>query len=299
MKLIFLGTSASFPTKDRNHTAVLLRYGAEALLFDCGEGTQRQIRIAKESPMKITKIFITHWHGDHVLGLGGLLQSSSMNNRKEPMEIYGPKDTRTRMDHLLKTCEFVPSFEIKIKEIDTDEPKVICEGDGYFVKAVNGEHKIPCLSFAFEENPRYKINKDFVDSNRLQGNPGLNDLQRGKDITINGKKIKAKDVTYEVKGKKVSYVVDTVPTKGIAELATESDILISEATFLNEIKEKSTEHGHMTAKTAGKLAKGAKAKQLIITHFSQRYKTTKELLDEARRSFKNTIAASDFMEITV
>ncbi len=298
MKVTFLGTSATFPTKERNHTAVLLRYGAESLLFDCGEGTQRQIRIAEESPMKITKIFVTHWHGDHVLGLSGLIQSCSMGNRSAELDVYGPKETKKRLEYALKSCAFVPTFKINVKEVYAQKVKAICSGEGYKVFAVNGVHKIPCLSFAFEEDSRFRINKDFVDKNKLQGNPALNKLQKGEDIAVNGKKIKAKDVTYQVKGKKVTYVMDTTPTKEIVELASDSDVLICESTFMNDLKDSAAD-GHMTAKMAGKLAKDAKVKQLVITHFSQRYKDSKELVDEAKNKFQNTIAAKDFLSLTV
>jgi ribonuclease Z len=299
MKIVFLGTASSFPTRDRSHTSILLRYSSEAILFDCGEGTQRQLRIAGESPMKITKIFITHWHGDHVLGLPGLLESMAMNGRKDPLEVFGPGGTKESIKHLFQALHIRPNFKFSVHEVDTRKSKIAINTKEYEVSAIFVKHKVPCLAYSFKEKNRYRINKDWVKKEKVQGLPALSKLQEGKDVTIKGKKVLAKDVTYVSAGKKITFIFDTSPIKELIPFAKDSDLLICEGTFSNKIKEKAKDHGHLTVKDAAKIAKKAEVKKLAITHFSQRYKDVSELKKEAISVFKNTVLAKDFMEITV
>lgn len=299
MRLVLLGTASTFPTKNRNHTSVLLRYGSEAILFDCGEGTQRQLRIAGESPMKITKIFITHWHGDHVLGLPGLLESMAMNNRKDLLEIFGPGGTKESIKHLFHALHIKPNFKLSVHEVDTRKSPVAVNTKAYEVTAQFLKHKVPCLGYSFKEKDGYRINKDWVKKEKVQGLPALSKLQEGKDVTIKGKKVKAKDVTYIKPGKKLTILFDTDMIPALAKFAKNSDLLVCEGTFSNKIKEKAREWGHLTVKDAAKVAKQAKVKKLVITHFSQRYKDTKELKKEATSVFKNSILGKDLMEIRV
>ncbi len=299
MKLTLLGTAATFPTKERNHSAVHLQYGGEGLLFDCGEGTQRQIRIAGINPMKITKVFITHWHGDHVLGLAGLLQSLSMNQKPTDLYLYGPKGTKERLSYMFRTYEFRTTFDVKVKEYDSDKVGVIDEGEGYKVYAVRLDHAVPCIGFAFEEDPKIKINMEYVGKFGVTDHDLIENLRKGKDITWKKNKISAKTGTYSLPGKKFSYIVDTAPSEKVVELAKNSNVLVCEGTFLDELKEKSQDYGHLTAKQAAKLAKKAEVKKLVLTHFSQRYKDVKPLLDEAKEVFKETVIGEDFMEMVV
>jgi ribonuclease Z len=297
--VLFLGTASSFPTKNRNHPALLLRYGSDALLFDCGEGTQRQLRIAKESPMKINKIFISHWHGDHVLGIAGLLQSSTMNRRGKSMEVFGPKGTRDRIKILMKAFGVALSYKLIIHELNLKKIEKIDEGEGYHILAMPVKHSLPTIAYSFEENTKYRIDKSFVKKHKLQGNPILDKLHEGKSITYRGKRFKIKDVTTEVRGKKIAIVMDTSALPSIVELAKEADLFICEGTFSNKLKEKTESHGHMTVKQAARLAKKARVKKLVLTHFSQRYKDVSELSKEAKSVFSNTVMAKDFMEISV
>jgi ribonuclease Z len=299
MKIVFLGTASAFPTKDRNHTSILLRYGSEAILFDCGEGTQRQLRIAGESPMKITKIFITHWHGDHVLGLPGLLESMAMNNRQDLLEIFGPGGTKESIKHLFQALHIKPNYKLAIHEVDTRKSLIAINNKEYEVSAMYMKHKVPCLAYSFKEKDRYKINKDWVRKEKVQGLPALSKLQEGKDVTIKGKKVNAKDVTHIESGKKLTMIFDTELMPSLVKFAKDSDLLICEGTFSHKIREKARDHGHLTVKDAAKIAKSANVNKLIITHFSQRYKDTKELATEAKSVFKNVTLARDFMEVNV
>ncbi|MBT4114734.1 ribonuclease Z [Candidatus Woesearchaeota archaeon] len=299
MKVQFLGTASSFPTRERSHTSILLRYGPEAILFDCGEGTQRQLRIAGESPMKITKIFITHWHGDHVLGLPGLLESMAMNNRTDPLEIFGPGGTKESIKYLFQALHIRPNFKLSVHEVDTRTSKLAINTKDYAVQVQFLKHRIPCLAYSFKEKDRYRIDKMWVRKEKVQGLPALAKLQQGQDVTINGKKIKAKDVTYASPGKKLTIIFDTAPFADLAKFAKDSDLLICEGTFSNKLRDKVKDYGHLTVKDAAKIAKSAKASKLVLTHFSQRYKDVSELKKEATSVFKNTTLAKDFMIVNV
>jgi len=300
MKLIFLGTSSVFPTKERNHSCLALDIGPEIILFDCGEGTQRQIRIAKLSPMKISKILITHWHGDHVLGLAGLLESFYMSGRTKTLDIFGPRGTKEHFQHMLKAFEIRLSFKVNIHELGPRKPTKVFETKDYEIWAAKMQHAVPCLAWSWIQKPKIKINTEFLQRFGLKSpHPILKKLQAGKDIVWKGKKIKVIEATFTKPGKKITYIVDALPTDQAVELARDADFFICEATFAHELKEAALEKGHMTAKQAAKLAKKAHVKQLIITHFSQRYKNVKPLLDEAKKVFKNTIAAKDFLEIKI
>jgi len=302
MKLRILGTSSAFPTKNRNQTAALFTYAGESFLFDCGEGTQRQIRIAKENPQKITKIFISHWHGDHVLGLPGLLMSMAMNQRKAPLEIYGPKGTGTKISAIMKAYEHEKlSYKLIVKELSNIKLKTICETDKYKIDALKLKHPIPCFGYSFQEKTRLRVNTDYLKAKGIPTqHPGLKRLQRGKDVTIDGKKISAKLATYARHGKKFAITIDTAYYSPIVELAKDSDVFVCEATFSNKVKSSAEKGGHMTTKEAARLGKQAKVKHLVLTHFSQRYRSTKELKEEAKSVFKRKITmAKDFMEIKI
>ena len=296
MQLTFLGTSAMVPTKERNHSAALISYGSEGILIDCGEGTQRQMKIAGIKPSKVTKILISHWHGDHVLGIPGLIQTLAKNGYDKVLEIYGPEGTKERMKNMFNAFSFEDKIETKIHEITK---KRFFEGNDFFLEALPLEHGIATLGFSFIEKDKRRINVDAVRKLGIPDGPLLGKLQSGKSITFKEKKITPEQATYVVKGKKLSFIADTVPCNNALELAMNSDILVCEATYADNLKEKAAEYMHMTSKQAGLLANQAKAKKLILTHFSQRYKTMGEIEDDAKDVFSNTICAYDFMKIKI
>ncbi|MCW1305145.1 MAG: ribonuclease Z [Candidatus Parvarchaeota archaeon] len=299
IEIVFLGTSSMFPTEKRNHPSVLLRYEGDYMLFDCGEGTQRQLRIAKISPMKINRVFITHWHGDHALGLGGIIQSLSASGREKALEIYGPKGTKKYVSNIMNSFSFVKNFDIEVHEILPG--KKICkvlEAEKYEIFSCATKHNIPTVAFSFCEKERRKINLDYVKKYGLVKHPILGRLQNGETITWKGHKITPAKGTVLVKGKKVTYIADTSYDRILEEISKESDLLICEASFANEHKELAEEYAHLTAETAANIAKNAKAKELILFHFSQRYGDDLEHLhNEAKKVFPNTKLANDFMRI--
>ena len=296
LKVVFLGTGSMMPTKRRNHVATLLSYKTDNILIDCGEGTQRQFRIAKINPTNITKILITHWHGDHVLGLPGLLQTLEKNNYNKTLEIYGPKGTKNYFKNMFKW--FACGLKIKCKIIEVNS-KFVFKNDDYKIEAIKLDHNIHCLGYSFIEKDKRKIDMDYVQKFGLKSDPILRKLQNGKDIKYNGKIIKASKATSIKKGMKVSLITDTKYNTKIINFVKGSDLLICEATFGDDLKKKADEYKHLTSKLAATIASKAKVKKLILNHFSQRYKESKDILSEAKSVFDNALAASDFMAIEI
>ena len=252
--------------------------------------------------MKINKIFITHWHGDHTLGLGGIIQSLSASGREESLEIYGPRGTRKFVSNILNSFSFVKNFEIKINEILIKENEIhkILETDRYEIFSCATKHNIPSLAFSFCEKPRRKINLEYTKKFGLAKHPILGKLQEGKVITWKGHKITPEKGTILVKGKKVTYICDTSYIKILEEISRESDLLLCESSFSSKHKELANEYLHLTSEEAAKIAKNAKVKELVLFHFSQRYgDDLKELHNEAKKIFQNTRLAEDFMKIVL
>lgn len=294
MKIIFLGTGSMVPTKTRNHTAIFLSYKDEGILIDCGEGTQRQFRTAKISPTKITKILITHWHGDHVFGLPGLIQTLGASNYTKTLEVYGPKGSKEYFKYIY--AAFIPRVNIKLKINEIKEGKFF-ENENFVLEAKNLKHGINCYAYAFVEKDKRRVDVKYVSEFGLKKHPILKKLQKGKDITWKGKKIRASKGTYIKKGKKIAFVLDTLFCENAVEIAKNSDILICESTHLSNLKNESKEYKHLTSKESAEIAKKAKVKELILTHFSQRYNDVSSLKKEASEVFKNVKIAEDFMVV--
>ncbi len=295
MELHILGTGSALPTINRNHSATALDIGPEVLLFDCGEGTQLQLAKAKISTNKISKIFITHWHGDHVLGLPGLLQTMQLSKRTKPLDIYGPKETKKRFGHFVDALSLGTEYKINIIEL---KPGAF-NSKKYSIIVANAAHTRPCLTYAYQEKPKVKINVNYIKKFGLINNPLIGELVKGKNVTWKNKTIRAKDATFIEKGKKFVYLLDSAYSKHLENFCKDADVLLCEATFAEDMKEFAKEFGHMTAGQAATLAKKSGTKKLIITHFSNRYKDSNILLKEAKKVFANTIAAKDLMVVEI
>jgi len=298
MKLKFLGTSSMLPTKNRNTTAILINHNGDNILIDCGEGTQRQLRKANISPTKITKLLITHWHGDHVLGIPGLLESLAKLGYNKTLKIYGPRGTkkffREMYNVFIRQCN---KIDMEIKEI-TKNGKILDE-KGITISALKLDHTSTCYGYSIQEKDRRRINLKHTKKFGLTKHPLLGKLQQGKTITYQGKKITPKEGTTLIPGKKITVCLDTKSTKSMIKFAENSDILVSEATLSNELEKEARMYKHMTPKHAAEIAKKAKAKKLIMTHISQRYKDPKTLEKEAKKTFKNTVTAKDLDEFEI
>jgi ribonuclease Z len=296
LELVFLGTSASTPTKERNLSSIVLRYDSELLMFDCGEGTQRQMGQAKLSPAKKMKIFISHMHGDHVFGLPGLIQSMALFGRQNALEIYGPKGVKSFIQQVNETVQFSPTFPMLIHEV---KPGKVDDDKRYEIHAAWADHVIPCLAYSFIERPKPgKFHVHVAKRLGIPMGPLWKKLQMGTAVKVGGKRIDPHLVVGPSKpGIKVVYASDTRPSRRIASLASNADVLIHDGTFDGSLEEKAQSDGHSTAEQAARVAKNAKVRKLILTHISARYRDPSILLKEARKVFRNTIVAEDFMRI--
>ncbi len=295
LTITFLGTSAMRPTKDRNHTAILIEHDKENLLFDCGEGTQRQMKIAGIDFNRVSTIFISHWHGDHVLGIPGFIQSLASQNYSNTLKIFGPKGTKKRINAMFHAFVFDNPLKIDVKEINKDG--IFLEKEEYSISAYKLEHTTPCIGFVFKEADKRKIKTDFTAKLGIPKGPLLGKLQEGKDIIFKGQKIRADDATTINYGKKIGYIADSAVCEGCSKIAKDADLLISESTHASNLEDKAEEYRHLTAKQAGLIALHNNTKKLVLTHFSQRYKDTKELEEDAKTHFDNVLCAYDFMKI--
>ena len=296
MQILFLGTSSMVPTKERNQSGVLIIYGSEGILIDCGEGTQRQLKIAGIKLTKITKILISHWHGDHVLGIPGLIQSMSASGYEKTLRIYGPIGTKKFMERMFGVFLFDRRIDISVYEVKKGK---FFEDEDIVLEAEHLNHNIETLGYNIVEKGKRKINLRFVKKIGIPEGPLLGKLQGGKSIMWGGKKVDVDKATNVVKGKRITIISDTVPCKGADKLAKNSDLLVCEATYASNLENKGEEHSHMTAKQAAELANRSNVKKLVLTHFSARYKNTRELEEDARNCFGNVLCAKDFMKINL
>lgn len=294
--ITFLGTGQAIPTAKRNHTAILLSYNNENILVDCGEGTQRQFRKLKLNPCKLTRILITHWHGDHVLGLPGLLQTLALNGYNRVLNIYVPKGTKHFMDLMFRLFIFQGKIKYEIHECETGK---IFENNDFLIEAASMNHGTICLAYSFTEKEKLRMDKSKLKKIGIKGKL-IGELAKGKDIIWNNKKIKASSLTYEQESRKISFILDTKINPNCEKIAKNSDLLICESTYTEQEADKASEYMHLTAKQAAEIAKKSASKKLILTHLSQRYENKEKLvLAEARKVFKNTEIAEDLDKIEV
>lgn len=300
LEVIFLGTGSAAPTPERWHPSVALRYEGEVMLFDCGEGAQIRLHQAGLSPSKVSRIFITHWHGDHFFGLPGILYSMSMDRRTRAVEIFGPAGSKRIARHILSLGPPL-GFSVKIHEVRAKgKPKTVFNGDGYEVLAVNSLHQVPSVAYCFRERDKQKISKELLEKAGLSPGRYLKYLKElGKPVSIKGRTVLPEEVLTTKKGRMVVYTGDTAECKQVEALAAGADLLIHESTFLSEMKEKAREYRHSTAAGAARLALQAGVKKLVLMHFSKRYKDFSPMLKEAKAIFQDTVIADDLMRMKI
>lgn len=294
MELCFLGTGATLPSISRNvsSTAVLTDEGI--LLFDCGEGTQRQMMIHGVSFMKVRWIALSHFHGDHMLGLPGLLQSMELMNRKEPLNIYGPEGTE-RLLHLMALAGLIgPSFPVIPKSLRHSD--VVALGR-HRLMAVRAKHTVPALAYRLDAPVRPgRFYPKKAKKLGLEPGPIFGKLQRGETVTWKGRSITPSMVLGPPRpGPSVGYAVDTRPTRFITIGMKGVDALIFDSTFASEMISRARMTGHSTAAEAAEVAKKCGARKLYLTHISGRYDDVRILVNEARAVFSRSYAVRDGM----
>ncbi len=297
MELVFLGTAGMVPTKERNVQSIYLDYNGTGILLDCGEGTQRQMQHAKLNAQKIKTILISHWHGDHVSGLVGLLQTigNFSGQDAKPLRLFGPKGTKKYLNHLMNSCIFEKKVDLDVTEVDAKKLKTIFETEEYDISAINLDHSTPCIGYRFSIKPVRRMNQAKLTKLGIKG-PNVGKLQEGKTIMHNGKKINPDTISTITPGKSVAFIFDTQLVDACHDLAENADLVVSEAVYLHELEHKAEQYKHMTAQQAAQVASMAGAEELILTHFSQRYKEVTLLEKEAKAVFPNTTCAYDFFK---
>lgn len=297
IKLTFLGTSAQIPSVNKNHSAFLLSYKDENILVDCGEGTQRQFRKAKLNLCKITRLLISHWHGDHVLGIPGLLQTLAASDYNKTLYIYGPRGTKKFLDKMFDVFVFSGKINIKVEEVSEGK---FFENSDFYLEAGKLYHGVPGFGYSFVVKGQTRISKDKLKKYQISEGRHLKELKEGKDIVYKGKKYSFEELTYREGDKKICFIMDTGFNKSLINFAKDSDLVVSEATYASDNSDMAKQYKHMTSEEAARIAKESNSKKLFLTHLSGRYDLNKKLvLDEAKKIFKNSKLAKDldFVEI--
>jgi ribonuclease Z len=294
MRVTFLGTAGSWPTKDRNASAIAADLESELVLLDCGEGTQRQLFSSAESFMRVRRIFLTHFHGDHFLGLPGLIQSMCLNHRVGPLDIYGPADAKDIVDRVLHLGYFTLRFPVTVHALNPGEH---LEFDGYSLRTEQADHPVPSLAFRLEEAAK----RGRFDAAKAHGlgvrGPDFRRLEAGEPVVIGGQTIHPEDVIGPARpGRSIVYSGDSAPSEKVGKLATKATVFIHEATTSQEIEDEANQWGHSSARQAALLARDAEVGELFLTHFSSRYKDPEPLEAEAKAIFPASRAARDLME---
>ncbi len=292
LDLVFLGTAGSAPTASRGASATLLRRGGDRILVDCAEGTQRQLLRSDVGLVDLEHVFLTHLHADHVLGLPGMLKTFALRGRELPVTVYGPRGTRG----LLRALGVVIgrlTYPLDVEELDAGA--VVQRGD-HRLEAFAVAHGRSALGYALREDARPgRFDVAAADSLGVPDGPARGALQRGEDVTLGGgRTVRPEEVLGAPRrGRTVVLTGDTAPTDSVVEAAAGADVLVHEATFLADERDRARETDHSTAEDAARVALDAGVRLLALTHLSARYAGS-EVADEARAFFPQTVVPRDF-----
>jgi len=292
-KIVILGTASQVPSINRNHVGLFLRWEKEDILFDPGEGTQRQLLKFKVPLSKIKKIIISHFHGDHCLGLPGVIQRLSLNQVKHPVEIIYPKAGEKFLKNLINAAVFHNNLDIIYHPIKEEGP-IKCEGE-IIITAYRLEHSIETFGYRICDPIKWNIIPSRLPSGVKK--EAIGDLKKNGFIEFEGKKIFLKDVAIPKMRQVFGYLMDTKICEGAYKIANHAEVLVCESTYLSSEEHLALNYKHLTASQAAEIAAKSNAKQLVLTHFSQRYTTYQLFEEEAKKIHPTTIAASDGMEI--
>ncbi len=295
IEVVFLGTAGSVPTKERGMPGISLTYDGSMLLFDCGEGTQLQMLRQGLNAQRLKAIFISHIHGDHTIGIAGLVRSLAINGRREALYIYVPTGYENMIKRLITFDKALIGYTINVIGAKSG---TVYRGRGFSVSAFRLKHTVETCGYAFKEDDRLRFIKSECDRLGIKGTL-FSELERKGSIKVNGRRVRIAEVTRLQKGRKIVYATDTRPVKSTVSASINSELLIHEASYTDGEAELARSRGHSTAAEAAGIAKKAHAKRLAITHFSARYKEPAELLNQARRVFRNTVAVSDGYRMTL
>ncbi|WMN07395.1 ribonuclease Z [Marivirga arenosa] len=295
-----LGSNSAAPAHGRHHTSQVLCIQDLQIMIDCGEATQLQMKKYGLKKNRLSHIFISHLHGDHFLGLIGLLSTMHLNGRKTDLYLYGPVGLSEIIQLHLKYANTRLSYKIHFKELQGEESELILDHPKISVYTIPLQHRIPCTGFLIKEKPKpKKLIKDRISELSVQH---INTLKKGKDVVDDTGKVIYKNTDYTLPAKKsrsYAYCSDTKYNEDIIPLVDSVDLLYHEGTFLHENLERAEATYHTTAKQAAIFAQKAKVGKLLIGHFSNRYKDLSPILEEAKTEFDNTALAEEGKVFTI
>nr|WP_254268127.1 ribonuclease Z [Halorussus aquaticus] len=298
MRVTFLGTGGAVPTTERNPSSVLVNRDGDRLLFDAGEGTQRQM-MRFGTGFTISDIFVTHLHGDHVLGLPGLIQTLDFNDRDEALSIYAPAGTEEDIDALVHAADNRPSFPVHVYGVGPDEAAI--RRDDYEVRTYRTDHDTNSLGYALVEDDRKgRFDREKAEELGVPVGPKFSQLHEGNPVELeDGTVVEPEQVVGDARpGRTVVYTGDTRPISAVAEIAADADLLIHDATFADDRADRAASTGHSTARQAAEIARRADAERLALTHISSRYAgDVSDHLAEAREAFDGEAFVPDDGEI--
>ncbi len=289
--LTILGCSSQQPTRMRNHGAYVVRWNEEGLLFDPGEGTQRQFIFANIAPTVVTRIFVSHFHGDHCLGLGSMLMRLNLDKVTHPIHCYYPASGKAYFDRLRYGTIYHEI--INVVEHPVDKDGIVHEDENFCIEARFLDHGIDNIGWRIKERDVRKFDKEKLRALSVKG-PLVKTLQEEGKVTVGERTVLLDDVSYIKQGDVLAVVIDTKYCKEAIEVAKDAKVLLCESTYLDEHRVMAENHHHLTAKQAAQIAKEAGVELLILTHFSARYQDSACFEQEARDIFPNTFAAEDF-----
>jgi ribonuclease Z len=299
MRLTFLGTGGGIPSISRSLPSIAVTCSGELILFDCGEGAQRQMMKAGTGFKQRLTVLLTHLHGDHIFGLPGLIYTLSMLDRRHPLRIIGPRGTRDFVEALLSIRFGKLSYEIEVREIDGG---MAYESRDFVVEATDASHTVKSLAYRLRERDRPgRMKVEILEKLGVPRGPLWGKLQHGEPIEFSGRRIKPEEVVGSPRrGRIIVYTGDTRPSDEVAEFSRGADILIHDATFGSEFEEDAARQGHSTARQAAEIALRAGVERLYLFHISPRYEGNEEkLLMEARQVFPSTYLAEDLLSVEV
>jgi len=300
MRIIFLGTASGVPTKQRRLSATAVVYNGETFLFDCGEGTQMQMQKVGLRWGALKRIFISHLHGDHIIGLLGVLMTLQVGGRDFPLFLYGPEGLEEYVQTSIRLMQARIKYELVINEVSGG---IICDEKDYYVECAPLEHRIFTLGYVLiEKDKPGKFNVEKAKQLGIPVGPIRSQIQRGEEVILdNGTRVSPDEILGPPrKGCRIAYCLDTSPCENAEKLASKADVLIYDGTFLaDEHQTLARKTGHSTWREATELARKAEVKKLVLDHFSPRYTELEKSLPEFQAIFPEIILASDLMEIEV
>lgn len=302
-ELVVLGTASQVPTRHRNHNGYLLRWDGEAILFDPGEGIQRQFTLADVSAASVTRICVTHFHGDHCLGLPGMIMRIARDQGASPVPIHYPASGEEYFQRLRFASAGQEHVAVDARPVRT--PGVVADGDGFTLRCARLDHRIDSLGWRLDEPDGRRMLPDRLAAFGIEGRAVGELIERGCiDVETPGDRTGRRTVTVDEvsehrPGQSFAFVMDTAWCDGALELADGADLVVCESTFLSRDEELARRYGHLTARQAGRLASEAGARRLVLTHFSRRYDDVTAFAAEAREVFDDVVIANDLDRIPV